>query len=126
MNNYSKEEIMKEAAALAEQMTSLDAVCQFRQAEAKLSANQKVAALIEQIKRLQKESVNLAHYQKHEAYKENEAKLDALQAELDAIPIVRQFQSLQVEVNDLLQETTHLLTAKVNKAMDALDENLRH
>ncbi|CAM3081097.1 RicAFT regulatory complex protein RicA family protein [Sporolactobacillus spathodeae] len=118
MSGYSKEEIMQEARILAKEIADLEQVQTYRQAEEKLSANKKVADLIERIKRLQKESVNLAHFHKNEAYKRNEAKIDALQAELDAIPIVRQYQSLQVETNDLLQEATDILTKKVNQAID--------
>ncbi|MFT8317064.1 MAG: YlbF family regulator [Sporolactobacillus sp.] len=122
MSGYSKEDVLNEARAMAEQMAELDEVQAYKQAEAKISANKKVDKLIDQIKYLQKESVNLAHFQKHEAYRKNEAKIDALQAELDAIPVVQAFKQLQAETNDLLQQTTELITNKVNESLEKLPD----
>lgn len=59
--------------------------------------------MIQQIKSLQKQAVNLQHYGKHEALKKVEAEIDAIYEQLSQIPIVDEFQQSQMEVNDLLQ-----------------------
>ena len=65
--------------------------------------NDKVSDKISSIKALQKQAVNFQHYGKVEAYKNTEDKLEALQQELDDIPIVNEFKESQADVNDLLQ-----------------------
>ncbi|RYL92244.1 RicAFT regulatory complex protein RicA family protein [Sporolactobacillus sp. THM19-2] len=110
---YSNEEIMAKAKELASRMGSTNQIQFYKHAEAKISANQKVLQLIDQIKRYQKESVNLQHFQKHEAYKRNEEKLHQLQEELDAIPVVQEFKQSQGEANDFLQQITRLISRRV-------------
>ena len=69
--------------------------------------------LIDNIKALQKQAVNLQHYGKEQAYKEVQAKIDALEQELDELPIVQQFKQSQVDVNDLLQMVASQVSNKV-------------
>lgn len=47
----------------------------FKRAEAQINENDKVSTIVNQIKALQKQAVNLKHYEKHEALKQVEAKL---------------------------------------------------
>ncbi|MFD2616811.1 RicAFT regulatory complex protein RicA family protein [Terrilactibacillus laevilacticus] len=118
MTLYSKEDILKKAEAIADKIGKMELVEIYRQAEQKIDKNKKVQDLIAQIKRLQKESVNLQHFQKHEAYKQNEAKIEALNQELNSIPIVQSFRQYQEEVNDLLQFVTSDLSQKVLKTLE--------
>ncbi|WP_028975741.1 RicAFT regulatory complex protein RicA family protein [Sporolactobacillus terrae] len=108
---YSKEELVAKAERLARQLSESDQVRFYKQAEEKISANKKVQQLVERIKQYQKESVNLQHFGKTEAYHRNEAIIDQLQAELDAIPVVQEFR--QEELNDFLQMLTHLISQRV-------------
>lgn len=85
----------------------------FKKAEAQINENAKITSIINQIKALQKQAVNFKHYEKHEALKQTEAKIDALQAELDEIPIIQEFRDSQMEVNDLLQLVAHTISNKV-------------
>lgn len=117
---YSTEDILAKTKIIAEHLSSAEQVRFYRQAEAKISANQKVQRLVDEIKKLQKESVNLQHFQKHEAYKQNEAKIDRLQAELNSIPVVQEFRQSQEEVNDFLQLMVNLMSKRV------ADEAERH
>ncbi|RYM05639.1 hypothetical protein EWH99_05405 [Sporolactobacillus sp. THM7-7] len=116
--SYSKAEILAKAKAIADRLSETDQVRFYKQAEAKISSNQKVRRLVEDIKKHQKESVNLQHFRKHEAYRENEAKIDRLQAELDAIPVVQEFKQSQEDVNDFLQLIVKLMSQRVTNAMD--------
>lgn len=103
MAKYSKDDILTKAAELAEMIASTEEVDFFKQAEAQINENEKVRRLINTIKGLQKQAVNLQHYGKEQAYKDVQAKIDALEQELDELPIVQQFKQSQVDVNDLLQ-----------------------
>ena len=118
MEYFTKDEIMKEADKLASMISSLEEVKFYQEAEKAISQNEKVQNLVDTIKKLQKQSVNFLHYGKKEAYKQTEQQIAQLQAELDELPIVAQFQSSQVEVNNLLQEITSLIEKEIEKKMN--------
>jgi cell fate (sporulation/competence/biofilm development) regulator YmcA (YheA/YmcA/DUF963 family) len=103
MKIYSKNEIVEKAQDLAKMMAETEEVDFFKRAEHQINENERVKKLISQIKLFQKEAVNLQHYQKHEALKKVEAKIDALHEEVDSIPIVQEFKQSQADVNSLLQ-----------------------
>ncbi|MFC3882311.1 RicAFT regulatory complex protein RicA family protein [Bacillus songklensis] len=103
MAPYTKDEIVQRARELANMIAETEEVEFFKRAEAQLNENQKVREMIASIKSLQKQAVNFQHYGKTEALKQVEAKIDAIQAELDELPIIQDFQESQVVVNDLLQ-----------------------
>ncbi|MFX3624700.1 MAG: RicAFT regulatory complex protein RicA family protein [Ectobacillus sp.] len=103
MTVYTKDDIVARAKELAKMIAQTEEVDFFKRAEAQIHKNENVKRRIDQIKALQKQAVNLQHYGKVEALKKVEAEIDALQEELDAIPIVQEFQSSQTYVNDLLQ-----------------------
>lgn len=113
MSQYTKDDIIKKAYELSDMVTKTEEVDFFKRAESQINQNEHVQQLIKRIKLFQKESVNLQHYQKHEALKKNEAKIDQLMAELDEIPIVREFKQSQTEVNDLLQLISVTISNKV-------------
>ena len=103
MAKYTKDDILTKAAELAEMIASTEEVDFFKSAEAQINENEKIRMLINNIKGLQKQAVNLQHYGKEQAYKDVQAKIDALEKELDELPIVQQFKQSQIDVNDLLQ-----------------------
>ncbi|MBM7094257.1 MULTISPECIES: RicAFT regulatory complex protein RicA family protein [Alteribacter] len=100
---HTKKEVIEKAKELAKVMAETEEVDFFKRAELQINENLRVQEIIGQIKKLQKEAVNLQHYNKTEGLKEVEAKIDALQDELDEIPIVKEFKQSQTEVNGLLQ-----------------------
>ncbi|MCZ0754112.1 RicAFT regulatory complex protein RicA family protein [Anoxybacillus sp. J5B_2022] len=103
MAKYTRDEILAQAKELAKMIAETEEVDFFKRAEEKINQNEKVRAMIQQIKSLQKQAVNLQHYGKHEALKKVEAEIDAIYEQLSQIPIVDEFQQSQTEVNDLLQ-----------------------
>ncbi|MCI4139585.1 YlbF family regulator, partial [Bacillus vallismortis] len=83
---------------LAKMISETEEVDYFKRAEAQINENDKVSAIVNQIKSLQKQAVNLKHYEKHEALKQVEANIDALQEELEEIPVIQEFRDSQMEV----------------------------
>lgn len=122
---YTRSEIVAKAEELAKMIADTEEVELFKQAEEKVNDNDKLQTLISRIKFLQKEAVNLQHYQKHEALKQVDEKIDGLMVQVDEIPVVQDFKRSQVEVNDLLQLVTHTISNTVtNEVIKATGGNL--
>ncbi|MDG5789028.1 RicAFT regulatory complex protein RicA family protein [Evansella sp. AB-P1] len=102
-NMYTKQQIVDKAKELAKMIAETEEVDFFKRAELQINTHLRVQEIIGQMKSLQKEAVNLQHYEKHEGLKAVEEKIDALQDELDEIPLVREFKQSQTDVNQLLQ-----------------------
>jgi cell fate (sporulation/competence/biofilm development) regulator YmcA (YheA/YmcA/DUF963 family) len=113
MTTYTREEIINRARDLAKMISQTEEVDFFKRAEAQINYNQKVQQIISKIKALQKQAVNFQHYGKHEALKQVEEKIDNLQEELEAIPVVQDFKTSQVDVNDLLQLVANTISNTV-------------
>ncbi|MFC7784288.1 MAG: RicAFT regulatory complex protein RicA family protein [Bacillota bacterium] len=113
MAKYTKDDIMKRAEELATMIAETEEVDFFKRAEAQIHENQKVREMIASIKSLQKQAVNFQHYGKIEALKMVEAKIENLEKEIDAIPVVQQFKESQTDVNDLLQIVASVISNNV-------------
>lgn len=100
---YTKDEIVLKAKEIAKMISETEEVEFFKKAELQLNDHPRIQQIISEIKRMQKEAVNLQHYGKEEALKKAEEKIDALQDELEEIPLVKQFKQSQMDVNGLLQ-----------------------
>ncbi|QKS71362.1 YlbF family regulator [Paenalkalicoccus suaedae] len=111
----SKQEVLDKARELADLIAETEEVDFFKRAELQINDHLRTQEIIAQIKKLQKEAVNLKHYQKTEALKETDAKIDALQDELDDIPLVKEFKQSQMEVNDILQMVSNTISNTVTK-----------
>ncbi|MBM7693809.1 cell fate (sporulation/competence/biofilm development) regulator YmcA (YheA/YmcA/DUF963 family) [Peribacillus deserti] len=103
MGKYTKDDILNKADELAKMIAETEEVDFFKKAEAQINENQTVRELIASMKSLQKQAVNFQHYGKTEALKQVEAKIAAIEQQIDEIPIVQEFKQSQVDVNDLLQ-----------------------
>ncbi|MDT9024024.1 MULTISPECIES: RicAFT regulatory complex protein RicA family protein [Rossellomorea] len=113
MAKYTKDDIMKRAEELATMIAETEEVDFFKRAEAQIHENQKVREMIASIKSLQKQAVNFQHYGKTEALKMVEEKIENLEKEIDAIPVVQQFKESQTDVNDLLQIVASVISNNV-------------
>lgn len=98
-----REDIIAKAKQVAELMSSSEEVQLYRKAEKMIDQNEKVQSLIKQIKKKQKEVVGFEYFKNEEMIKKIEAEMDELQAELDGIPLVQQFQQTQTDLNYMLQ-----------------------
>ncbi|QOY34551.1 RicAFT regulatory complex protein RicA family protein [Anaerobacillus isosaccharinicus] len=110
---YTKDEIVLKAQEIAKMISETEEVEFFKQAEVQVNENLKIQQLISKIKRTQKEAVNLEHYGKSEAQKQADIKIEALQDELDEIPLVKEFKQSQMDVNNLLQLVATTITNTV-------------
>mgnify|MGYP001459848182 FL=1 len=113
MAEYTRKEVIEEAHELAQKLAKIEEIDRFRQLEVKINQNKKVQAHIAKIKALQKQAVNLQHYDKHGALEKVEAEIDRYQKELDEIPIVQEFKDSQIVVNDILQRITRTIADEV-------------
>ncbi|AHI55899.1 RicAFT regulatory complex protein RicA family protein [Listeria ivanovii] len=114
----SKEEIMKKATELRDALEQTEEVSFYRLAEERINANSKVATKVSKIKALQKEVVNLEHYQKMEAMRQTENQIENVRADIDSLPIVTEFRRAQEDANDLLQSITSEITTKVTEELE--------
>jgi len=98
-----KEEILAKARELAGMIYSSEEVQHFRRAEEQIKANDRIQTLIAAIKKKQKEIVAFESFGNEAMVKKIEGEIEALQDELDGIPIVSDFQQSQSDINYLLQ-----------------------
>ncbi|MCU9611983.1 RicAFT regulatory complex protein RicA family protein [Caldibacillus lycopersici] len=113
MGKYTKDDIITKARELAKMIADTEEVEYFKKAEAKINENQKVREKIASLKSLQKQAVNFQNYGKTNALKQVEAKLEAIEKEIDELPIVQDFKESQYEVNELLQIVSNTIANKV-------------
>ncbi|GAF23562.1 MULTISPECIES: RicAFT regulatory complex protein RicA family protein [Shouchella] len=110
---YTRKDIREKAKELATMLAQTEEVDFFKRAEKKINEHLRVQEMIAEIKKHQKEAVNLRHYGKLEAMKEVEAKIDELHNQIDDIPLVQEFKRSQIEVNELLQVITNTVSKRV-------------
>lgn len=117
---YTKDEIIAKARELAHMIANTDQVEFYKRAEEQINENQKVREKIASLKSLQTQAVNFQHYEKQRALQAIEKKIDQIQEEIDAVPIVQEFKQSQAEVNDLLQLVS---TTIANSVTDEIIES---
>lgn len=109
MKHYEPEDVilskdvLAKSRELADLISHSDEVQMYQRAEQQIQANKRIQELISLIKKKQKEIVAFESFQNPEMVAKIEAEQQALQDELDAIPIVQQFQQTQNDINYLLQ-----------------------
>ncbi len=111
----SRNNILDKARELSDFIANSNEVDFFKKAEQKIKKNDKVQTLISQIKRKQKEAVNAQHLQKTNLLAQIESELEALNNQLDEIPVVQEFKQTQIDVNDLLQLVTSVISNTVTE-----------
>ncbi|MGM9924333.1 MAG: RicAFT regulatory complex protein RicA family protein [Bacillus sp. (in: firmicutes)] len=114
MGKYTKDDLITKAEELATMIAETEEVEFFKKAEAQIHENKRVRELIASLKSLQKQSINFEHYGKEKAYKQVQDKINAVEREIDEIPVVQQFKQTQVEVNELLQLVSSAVSNKVS------------
>ncbi|WP_010269301.1 YlbF family regulator [Paenibacillus senegalensis] len=117
------EDIMKKAKELAQLISTSAEVDYYKRAEKQINNNEHVQSLIKQIKKKQKEAVAFEKtFKNEEMVKKIEAEIEALQDELDSIPIVSEFQQSQSDLNYLLQLTLGIVRDTVAQKIE-LDQS---
>ena len=107
--------VLLKAQEISKELASLEEVKRFQLAEQQLNKSESVNELIRLIKKKQKELVHAKHYQKGEYIRVVEKELNELQYQFDHLPIVKEYQQMQVEVNDLLQIVQRVLFENIEK-----------
>lgn len=114
-----REDILARAKELAHLITTTEEVDLFQRAEKLVQGNEKVQGLIAQMKKKQKEIVAFETTFKNQAMVDKiQKEIDALQDELDGLPVVQQFQQSQVDVNYLLQSIVSIIRDTVAEKVD--------
>lgn len=112
---YTDKEILEKARELAMMIASTKEVDFYKRAEQQIKHNDRVQNLIGELKQKQKQVVMFESMNKEELAKKVQTEFDELQDELDSIPIVAEFKQSQVDVNDLLQMVTNVITNAVSE-----------
>ncbi|MGI2327158.1 RicAFT regulatory complex protein RicA family protein [Planococcus sp. YIM B11945] len=110
---YSKEEIIAKAREVANMIVETEEVEFFKRAEAQINENQKVREKIASLKSLQKQAVNFQAYGKERALELIEGKIQKIEDEINAVPIVQEFKQSQTDVNSLLQMVSTAIANQV-------------
>jgi cell fate (sporulation/competence/biofilm development) regulator YmcA (YheA/YmcA/DUF963 family) len=109
----TRKEIMEQTEKLAMMIAQSEEVEFFKKAEQQIKKNDKVQKLINAIKFKQKQAVHSEHYDKDKSLGQIEGSLEKLHQELDDIPVVLEFKQSQLEVNELLQLITSMISNTV-------------
>jgi cell fate (sporulation/competence/biofilm development) regulator YmcA (YheA/YmcA/DUF963 family) len=112
---YTQNEILEKARELAVMIARTKEVDFYKRAEQQIKHNERVQELIAELKKKQKQMVMFESMNKPELAKKVEEEYNQLHEELDAIPIVTEFKQSQVDVNDLLQMVTNVITNTVSE-----------
>jgi cell fate (sporulation/competence/biofilm development) regulator YmcA (YheA/YmcA/DUF963 family) len=114
-----REDILARAKELAQLITTSEEVTMYQQSEKLIQAHERVQGLITTIKKKQKELVAFTNtFNNPKMVEKINAEIDAIQDEIDGIPIVQQFQQSQVDVNYLLQSIVSVIRDTVAEKID--------
>ncbi|WP_235338399.1 RicAFT regulatory complex protein RicA family protein [Paenibacillus wulumuqiensis] len=100
---YIREDIIAKTRELSALIGGSEEVVHFQKAERMIQSHERVQNLIKTIKKKQKEIVAFESLRNEKMVAKIEAEIDALQQEMDDIPLISDYQETQVEINDLLQ-----------------------
>lgn len=103
MKAQSREDIIAKAKELAGLIGTSEEVQHFQKAEKIIQNHERIQSLISIIKKKQKEIVAFESMRNQTMVDSIENEIAELQAELDSIPLVNEFQQSQSDINYLLQ-----------------------
>ncbi|WP_373229512.1 RicAFT regulatory complex protein RicA family protein [Cohnella sp.] len=114
-----REDILARAKELAQLITTSEEVAMYQQSEKLIQSHDRVQGLITTIKKKQKELIAFQNtFNNPKMVEKIEAEIDAIQDEIDGIPIVQQFQQSQVDVNYLLQSIVSVIRDTVAEKIE--------
>ncbi|WNQ13808.1 YlbF family regulator [Paenibacillus aurantius] len=112
------EDIIAKAKELADLISTSDDVQFYKKAEKQIQGNDHVQKLISAIKKKQKEIVAFESFQNKAMVEKIEGEIAVLQDELDGIPIVREFQQTQSDINYVLQLVMTIVRDTVSEKIE--------
>lgn len=102
--------IIELAKQLADHLAQTEEVRVFREAEQKIKQHEPIQQIISSMKKKQKEIVAFEQtFKNPQMVAKIEQEIAALEQQLDAFPIVQQFQQMQVDLNHTLQTIVHII-----------------
>lgn len=111
-----RQDILVKARELAGMIATSTEVDIYRRAEKQIADNTRVQNLISAIKKKQKEAVAFEQtFKNPEMVKQIDNEIVSLQDELDAIPIVAEFQQTQSDLNYMLQLVMNVVRDTVSE-----------
>jgi len=114
-----REDILAKAKELADLISTSEEVRIYREAERKIQNHPRIQEMIRLIKKKQKEAVAFEKvFRNEEMVRKIEAEIAALQDELEAIPLVQQFQQTQHDLNLLLQLVIDVIRDTVSEKIE--------
>ncbi|PHK48974.1 RicAFT regulatory complex protein RicA family protein [Staphylococcus edaphicus] len=118
---YEKDDILAEAERISERIKTLDTVKEYHNVESQIHQNKNLEQRMKELKRNQKQSVNLQNYGKAQALKASEDKIQHIEDDINVLPIVEEFRETQAEANDLLQMMIRTMSDRLNQHQDEKD-----
>ncbi|MED4601724.1 YlbF family regulator [Paenibacillus validus] len=113
-----REDILAKARELADLISTSNEVQFFQKAEKQIANNDHIQTLISAIKKKQKEIVAFQSFQNQKMVDKIENEINALQDELDAIPIVSEFKQSQEDINYLLQLVMSVIRDSISEKIN--------
>lgn len=102
-HKFQRDDILEKSKELAELIGTSEEVQIFKKAEQQIQHHERVQSLIAQMKKKQKEIVAFESMKNAAMVARIEEELAELQAQIDAIPLVTEYQQSQADINYLLQ-----------------------
>ncbi|MCU5746774.1 YlbF family regulator [Staphylococcus sp. SQ8-PEA] len=112
---YEKDEILKEASKISDNIKNLDIVKDYQRVEQQIHENKSIDSRMKTLKQNQKQAVNLQNYGKFEALKHTENTINDLKDDINQLPIVDEFRTSQREANSLLQLMIKVMENRLNE-----------
>lgn len=110
--------ILELATQLGLNLRHVEEVARFRAAEKQIEQSETVNNYIDRIKQKQKELVHAKHFQKTNHISDLEEELERLNQEFDGLPIVQEYQQMQLGINDLLQTIQHAIATTISHQLE--------
>lgn len=111
---YNKDDVLKQADNIANKIKNLDTIKTYQQIEAQIHQNQTIKTKMDMLKKHQKQAVNFQNYGKQNALEQSEHTIQSIEAEINTLPIVEQFQTSQYEANQLLKMFVSTMETRLN------------
>ena len=120
---YNKDDVLKQADNIANKIKNLDTIKTYQQIEAQIHQNQTIKTKMDMLKKHQKQAVNFQNYGKQNALEQSEHTIQSIEAEINTLPIVEQFQTSQYEANQLLKMFVSTMETRLDRKSTRLNSS---
>lgn len=114
--------IQEKVDDLLQLLSENEVIQEYQRLEQKINNHPSIQQLTEEIKQVQQDAVQFAHYGKPNAEQEAVRRADELTNQLDKHPLVVRYRELLFEANDLLHAITTTIETEINEVVDEKNE----